>query len=170
MAYPTIDLAGYERLHDVERRVWYSPVAIVLAIIGFAAAGYAFWGLGRGFPVSPQHTFIGYAVFLGVYGCLLAYYYGYRFRRLKCPGCEQLMQPYLTDLGDEGGFGILRQVNISGRSYRPPYHEDDDRPWVRLMLHVRACPDCKKFVSCSRLHFETCSEEELAQIRQRVGA
>ena len=168
--YSSINLAGYERLKDLERQIWYSPVAIVLSVIGFVAAGYAFWGLSRGFPMTPQHTFIGYAVVLGAYGCLIAYYHVYRFRRVRCPCCDRIMQPYVTDLGDEPDFSILRQVNIGGRAYRHPYDEDDHRPWVRLMLHVRACTKCKTFVNCCRLHLETCTDEELAVIRQRVGA
>ena len=166
--YPTIDLAGYQRLQDFERRIWYSPVAIVLSVIILAAAGYAFWGLSRGFPTTPHHTFIGYALVLGAYGSFFAYC-RYRFRYLKCPDCQQLMQPYITDLSEERPFNLLPQVRFGGRTYRRPYDEDDHRPWIRLMLHVRACDHCKTFVNCSRLHFETCTDEELSQIRHRVA-
>src|SRR4051812_17131804 len=95
---PFIELQNYERLHDVERRIWYSPMAIILAAPGLAAAAYTFWGLSQGFIVAPQHLFVGYGVFLAAYGALLAYYHAYRFRRVKCPGCDAVMQPYVADL------------------------------------------------------------------------
>lgn len=167
--HPTIDLAGYQRLTDLERRIWYSPVAIVLALIGLVAAACTFWGLSRGFILEPQYFIAGYAVFLAAYGALFAYYHAYRFRRLKCPGCEQLMQPYITDIDDSPRLKFLQQVQIAGRYYRRPYDEDDHRPWVRLMIHIRACPECKTFVNCSRLHLQTCTDEELSQIHQRLA-
>ena len=167
--YPTIDLAGYQRLHDVERRIWYSPAAIVLALIGLCAAAYTFWGLSRGFVLAPQHMMVSYAVFLAAYGALAAYYHAYRFRLLKCPGCEQVMRPYITDLDDSPRLKFLQQVQIAGRYYRRPYDEDDHRLWVRLMIHIRGCPECKTFVNCYRLHLESCTEEELGQIRQRIA-
>jgi hypothetical protein len=77
------------------------------------------------------------------------------------------MQPFINDV-DDPGPRILRVVEIAGRFYRPPYSEDDNRPWIRLMVHIRACPTCKTFVNCSRLHYETCTEEELGLIRKRV--
>jgi len=159
-----IDLTGYERLHDVERRIWYSPAAIVLGLIGLAAAAYTFWGLSRGF-ILPH---VGYGVFLATYGLLFAYYFWYRFQRVKCPGCDQIMQPYVTDVDVSLNLKLVRTVEIGGRHYREPWAEDDRRPWVRLMWRVCACEACKTYVNCSRLYLETCTDEELAQIRQRV--
>jgi hypothetical protein len=167
---PWIELAGYERLHDLERRIWYSPVAIGLFLVGLGAAAYTFWSLSHGIVFFSDHLFLGYAIFLAPYGALFCYYFGYRFRRLKCPGCGELMQPYVTDMEEGSWRRFIQAFEIQGRYYRRPYDEDDHRPWVRLQKRVYACQRCNAFVDCSRLHFETCTEDELEQIRQRVGA
>lgn len=167
---PSIELRHYERLHEVERRIWYSPIAIGLALVGLVAAGYTFWALSRGFIVVYGQVFAGYAVVLAAYGAMLFYYFGYRFQRVKCPGCGEIMRPFVTDLDESPKLKLLTTIEIGGRHYRQPYDEDDRRPWIRLMAKVRACLECKKYVNCSRLHFETCTEEELGKIRQRVGA
>jgi hypothetical protein len=166
---PFIELAGYQRLEDVERRIWYSPTAIVLGVLGLCAAGYMFWALIRGIVVAPEQFALGYAFFLAAYGALFAYYHWHRFRNVKCPGCEQVMQPYVADLDGGSATRLLSRVEIGGRHYRPPYEEDDHRPWIRLMAMVRACRECKTYVSCSRLHYESCTDEELGLIRQRVA-
>src|SRR5262245_13843791 len=164
-----IELDGYQRLEEVERRIWYAPPAIGLAGVGLVGAGLITWSLWRGVVNAPAYLASGYAVFLGAYGALFAYYHWHRFHRVECPQCEQVMQPYLTDLDDNYGLGLLGGVNIDGRRYRPPYDEDDRRPWVRLMAMVRACRRCQTYVNCSRLHYETCTDEELGQIQQRMG-
>jgi hypothetical protein len=163
-----IDLAGYRRLPEVERAIWYSPVTIGLALVALVGAVYAFGALGRGFIVEPMHFMVGYAILLGGYGATFAYCQGYRFRHVKCPGCDEVMQPYIADLDSSPNYQLLGSVEIGGRYYRRPYDEDDRRPWVRLMVRVRACGQCQTFVSCSRLHRETCTEEELGKIGQRV--
>jgi hypothetical protein len=168
--YPVIDLNGFERLRDVERRIFYSPTAILLTLIGLGGGVYLFWSLRLGVEVFPQSFLIGYGIFLASYLGLLAYFYLYRFRRLACTSCGQRMQPFAADL-DEGGWRrFIRAVQIDGRYYRQPFDADDVRPSVRLMKLVRACPPCGTFVDCSRLLQETCTEEELAQIRGRAGA
>jgi len=145
-------------------------MAVVIAVLGLAAAAYTFWGMSRGFIVADQQVFVSYALFLAAYGALFFYYFGYRFQRVKCPGCDQIMRPYVTDANESLSLKLLRTVEIGGRHYRPPWDEDDRRPWVRLMAKVRACPKCKKYVNCSRLRLETCTDEELSAIRQRVPA
>ena len=137
---PFIELADYERLRDLERRTYYSPVAILLTLVGLAGGVYWFWGLRRGLEVFPQTFLLGYGIFLAAYLGLLAYYYGFRFRRLKCPGCDQIMQPYLANL-DEGGWRrFIRAIEVDGRYYREPFDADDARPWVRLMKSVWRLP------------------------------
>ena len=164
---PHIELAGFRRLEDEERRIWYAPPAFALAAVGLVGFGFMFWSLCRGVIESPQYMAVGYAIFLPAYGGLFAYYHWYRFSRVKCPGCGQVMQPFVADSAECSGFRFLGTREIGGRFYRPPYNEDDRRPWIRLMIMVRACVPCRKFVSCSRLHYETCTEEELGLIRQR---
>jgi len=167
---PWIELAGYQRLHDLELRIWYSPVAIGLFLIGLGAAAYIFWSLSQGILSFSNHLILGYAIFLASYGALFCYYFGYRFRHLKCPGCGELMQPFVADMEEGRWRNFIQAIEIKGRYYRRPYDEDDRRPWIRLQKMVRACPRCKSFVDCSRLHFESCTEDELEQIRQQVGA
>jgi hypothetical protein len=168
---PFIELAGFERLHALERRVYYSPVAIFLTLIALGAAVYWFWSLGLGVErFFAEPFFIGYGVFLASYAGLICYYYLYRFRRLPCPSCGQIMQPYVADMGEGGWRRMIFAIEIGGRYYRQPYDEDDRRPWIRLMKHVRACRDCRKFFDCSRLVMETCTEDELALLEQRVRA
>src|SRR5688572_11461515 len=103
---PTIDLAGFERLHVLERRIYYSPTAIVLALVGIAGCVYWFWSLRRGLDAFRRDFFIAYGLFLASYLGTLAYLYGYRFRRLRCPGCDQRMQEFTADM-DEGGWRRL---------------------------------------------------------------
>src|SRR5262245_34170391 len=131
---PHIELASYRRLEDVERQIWYSPAAIALAAVGLLGFAFMFWSLGRGIVVEPQYLAVGYAIVLAAYGGLFAYYHWHRFSRVKCPGCGELMQPFVTDSADTPGFRFLGGREIAGRYYRPPYDENDRRPWVRLML------------------------------------
>lgn len=168
--YPAIDLAGFRRLADLERRVLYSPVAVVLVLIGVAGGLYVLWELPRGVEALPRSLMVGYGTFLVSYVALMAYYYAWRFPRLRCPQCERSMSPHVADM-DEGDWRlILWAIEIGGRYYRRPHGEDDRRPWIRLMRHVRACPECRTFVECSSLHFETCSDEELSTLQQRFPA
>src|SRR5262245_21260458 len=95
-----IILSGYQRLEDLERRVWYSPMAIVITMVCLGAGANMFWGLSRGIINDPQRLVVGYAIFLAAYGALYAYYHAYRFRFLKCPGCEQVMKPHIAYLDD----------------------------------------------------------------------
>src|SRR5262245_48820805 len=129
---PYIELAGFRRLEDVERRIWYAPTAIVLSVVGLVGAAVAFWSLSRGFFAAPRYLTAGYVVVLGAYGALFAYYHWYRFRRVLCPGCGQCMQPYLADSAEIPGFRFLGARQIDGRFYRAPFDENDRRPWVRL--------------------------------------
>src|SRR3954469_17162351 len=94
---PSIDLTGYKRLEDLERRIWYSPPSIALYSIGCAGAFYELWNLRQGLAAIPRGMFVGHGLFVASYALLWAYFYGYRFRRLKCPGCDQLMQPFIAD-------------------------------------------------------------------------
>jgi hypothetical protein len=158
-----IDLKGYERQHNLERQVWYSPIAIGIGLLGLAAAAYTFWNLTRGVVIAPFQLFVGYGAFLLAYFGLLAYYYAYRFRRLKCPGCGKGFQPHVADMS------LVQSLEIGGRYYRRPHDGDDQRPWIRLMRMVRACQRCKTFVDCSRFHYETCTKDELYQIEQRAA-
>jgi hypothetical protein len=169
--HPVIELKGYRRLVDVERRIMRSPVGWTLVLIGMGGAIYGVWSLREGLTMFPPRLLIGYVIFLATYLGLLAYLYGYRFRTLKCPGCEQLMQAGIADL-DEGGWQQrwLRAVEVNGRFYRRPYDEDDRRPWVRLMKLVRACPQCRTFVDCSHVSHETCTEDELTRLQDRSPA
>jgi len=167
---PTIDLGGYQRLTDLERRIWYSPLSIAVYSIGLAGAAYEFWNLRGGLAAIPRGMFIGHGLFIASYVFLWAYFYGYRFRRLKCPGCDQRMQPFVADFDDGPWRRFIMAIEIGGRFYRRPYGEDDRRSWIRLMKHVRACPGCHTFVDCSRLHQQSCTDAELAQLRQRLPA
>jgi len=177
--YSSLGLSGYRRLSELERAVWYSPVAIAIAIVGLVGAIFALWGISRGVTQFPPQLVFGYAAFLAAYGALFAYYHAYRFQRLSCPDCGERMQAFVSDLDDNSQEKdsqpkhslpkMLARVRFGGRSYRPPYDEDDRRPWVRLMVHVRACQGCKTFVSCARVHFETCTPDELAEISRRVA-
>ena len=164
---PFIELAGFRRLEEEESRIWYAPPAFGLAGVGLVGAGVILWSMSRGILNSTPYLVAGYAIFLGSYGLLFLYYHWYRFSRVKCPGCGQTMQPFLTDSPDNPCFRFLGGLRIGGRHFQPPHDEHDRRPFVRLMLMVRACPACKTFVSCSRLHYQTCTEEELGQIRER---
>jgi len=168
--HPLIDLTGFERLRALERRVYYSPVAIALALIGLCGGAYVLWSLRLGPEMFSQHFLIGYGLFLASYLGLLGYLYVYRFRRLACPSCGQLMQAFVADLDDGTWRRFIFALEINGRYYRRPYDEDDRRPWIRLMKQVRACPRCRTIVDCSRLLHETCTDEELEQIRQRAVA
>jgi ferredoxin len=165
----TIELSRFERLHELERRVWYSPVAIGLGLLAIGAAGYTFWNLKRGLLVEPQHMFVGYGAFLILYFSLLAYIYAYRFPRLKCPGCGKCMPACVADTEEGGWRSVVYAVEINGRFYRQPLDEDDRRPWIRVMRMVRACSGCQTFVDCARFHFETCSEDELYEIERRAA-
>jgi hypothetical protein len=161
-----IELAGFRRLMDVERRIWYAPAAFALGGVGLVGFGFMFWSLCRGVVQQPLYLAIGYAIFLAAYGGLFAYYQWYRLSRVKCPGCGQVLQPYVADCGDWPRFRFLARREINGRFFRPPYDEDDRRPWVRLMVIVRGCKACKTYVSCARLHFETCTAAELSLLQQ----
>src|SRR5262245_57186371 len=151
---PHIELAGFRRLEDVERGIWYSPAAIALAAVGLVGSVIVLWCLARGAIVQPQFLAVGYGIFLASYGGLFVYYHWYRFSRVKCPGCGRILEPFVSDYADSPAFRFLGGREIGGRYYRAPYNENDRRPWVRLMLMVRGCTACKTFVSCSRLHFE----------------
>jgi hypothetical protein len=160
-----IELAGYERLRDQERRIWYSPVAIVLALVGLAGAGYAFYHLRGGLEDFPARSYYGLGVLALSYLALAVYYYGYRFRRVKCPSCDTVMRRYVADMDDGSWRRFIRAYERDGRYYREPFGEDDTRRWVRLMKVVRACPECRTYVDCARLHEQTCTEEELARLQ-----
>ena len=41
--HPPIDLDGFQRLSDLERRIWYSPVSIMVYLIGLSGAVYEIW-------------------------------------------------------------------------------------------------------------------------------
>lgn len=165
----TIDLKSFKRLPDLERRVWYSPVAIGIGLAGLAAAAYTFWCLTRGMILAPQHLFIGYGAFLIAYFGLMAYYYAYRFPNLKCPGCGKHMSAFVADTEEGGWRSVVKALEINGRFYKKPFDDDDRRPWVRVMRMIRACPKCKTFVDCARFHFETCDENELHQLERRAA-
>jgi hypothetical protein len=165
---PSIHLAGYQRLKDLERRIWYSPLSLAVYAIGLAGAAYGFWNLRGGVAAIGPGVLVGHGVFIGSYALLWAYFYGYRFRRLKCPGCGEVMQPFLADFEEGPWRRFILAIEIGGRYYRRPYGEDDRRSWIRLMKHVRACPCCKTYVDCSRMHQQTCTEAELAQLYQRL--
>jgi hypothetical protein len=143
--HPFIELEGYERLHALERRIAYSPTAIILSLIGLAGGVYSFSRLGREPEVLSANFLLGYGVVLATYLALLAYYYGYRFRRLKCPGCGLLMQAHIADMEEGAWRRLILAFEKDGRYYRRPYGEDDPRPWIRLMRVVRACPRCRRF-------------------------
>jgi hypothetical protein len=166
---PVIELTGFERLHALERRIYYSPVAVGLALIGIGGCVYWFWSMRRGLDAFPVSFFIAYGLFLISYLGTLAYLYGYRFRRLKCPGCDQQMQAFAADMGEGAWRRLILAFEIEGRYYRRPLDEDDRRPWVRLMKGVRACTKCRTFVDCSRLHQETCTAEELEVLEGRFS-
>jgi hypothetical protein len=165
-----IDLAFYERLHALERRLWYSPIGLALFVIGIAGGAYAFWNMGSGpdFFSRPHDVCLGYGVFMGSYLALFCYYV-VRFGRAKCPRCHERMQGYVADFGEGRWRSFICTIEINGRCYRQPYSEDDTRPWIRLMKMVRACPQCRTYVESGRIHEETCTEEELELIGQRVG-
>jgi hypothetical protein len=164
----TIALTGYQRLHDLERRVWYSPVAIGIGLAGLSAAAYTFWCLTRGLLIAPQHLFIGYGAFISAYVGLFVYYYAYRFPHLKCSGCGRHMSSFVADTEEGGWRNVVKALEINGRFYRQPLDGDDHRPWIRVMRMVRSGPDCKTFVDCARFHFETCDEDELYEIERRA--
>jgi hypothetical protein len=166
-ACPTIELAGFQRLADLQRRVNCSPVAVLLVLIGVAGGIHVLWSLRLGVEAMPQSLLVGYGTFMASYLGLLAYYHWYRFPRLRCPQCGERMQANLADLDDASRPKLLSTVELSGRYYLRPYDEDDRRPWVRLMRLVRACAGCKTFIECSHLHFETCTADELALLEQR---
>jgi hypothetical protein len=166
--HPYIELKGFQRLRNLERRIFYSPVVIIVTLIGLAGGAYVLWNLRRGIEEFPKTILIGYGTFVVHYLGLMVYLFGYRFRHLKCPGCGQVMQAFLADM-DEGTWRrFIQAFEIGGRYYRRPYDEDDRRPWVRLMQSVRACRHCRTYVNCSHIRFETCTEEELAQLQQRL--
>ena len=167
---PTIELAGFQRLVELERRVIHSPVAVLLVLIGVAGAIHALWSLRLGVEAMPRSLLVGYGTFLASYAGLLAYYFLYSFPRLRCPGCSQRMQAFIADVDDGSWRQFIQAFEIGGRYYRRPHDEDDRRPWIRLMRLVRACPRCKTFIECSHLHYETCTEEELAHLRERFPA
>src|SRR3954451_4055292 len=157
--YPPIDLAGYRRLLDVERRIWYSPISILVYLIGLAGAAYGFWNLKHGLAAIPRGMFIGHGLFIASYAMLWAYFYGYRFRRLKCPDCGQQMQSFAADFEEGPWRRFIMAIEIGGRFYPRPYGEDNFRHWIRLMNLARACPRCHTFVDCSRMHQQTCTDE-----------
>jgi len=165
---PSIDLSGYRRLQDIERRIWYSPLAVTIYAISLAGAVYGFWGLRKGIANIGTHIFVAHVVFMASYGLLWAYFYGYRFSRLKCPDCHEPMQPFVADFEEGPWRRFIMAIERGGRYYRRPYNEDDRRSWIRLMKHVCACPHCKTYVDCARMHQETCTEQELAQLCQRL--
>jgi hypothetical protein len=167
---PSIDLAGYQRLTELERRIWYSPLSIAVYAISLAGAAYEFWNLRAGIAAITRGMLIGHALFIASYVFLWAYFYGYRFRRLKCPGCGELMQGFLADFEEGPWRRFIMAIEIGGRYYRRPFGEGDHRSWIRLMKHIRACPRCKTYVDCSRMHQQTCSEAELGQVYKRVPA
>jgi len=164
----SIDLTGYKRLQDLERRIWYSPVSILMYAISLAGAAYEFWNLRGGLETIPRGLLVGHVLMIASYALLWSYFYGYRFRCLKCPGCDQLMQPFLADFAEGPWRRFIMAIEIGGRYYRRPFDEDDRRSWIRLMKHIRACPTCKTYVDCSRMHQQTCTEAELAQLYERL--
>ena len=44
----SINLTSYQRLTELERRIWYSPLSIAVYAIGLAGAAYGFWNLRGG--------------------------------------------------------------------------------------------------------------------------
>ena len=168
--YPPIELAGFQRMSDLERRIWYSPVSIMVYLISLSGAVYEIWNFQNGLAAIPRSILVGHGLFIGSYALMWAYFYGYRFPRLKCPGCEQLMQPFVADFEEGPWRRFIMAIEIGGRFYRRSFDKDDGRRWIRLMKMVRACPRCRTFVDCSRLHQQTCTEEELAQLYKRLPA
>jgi hypothetical protein len=120
--------------------------------------------LRRGLDAFPWDFAIAYGTFLASYLGLLAYLYGYRFRRLACPGCSERMLSFVADMDDGTWRHWLGVRQFEGRFYREPLDADDPRPWVRWMKSVRACLRCRTYVDCSRLIEETCTEAELGQL------
>jgi len=161
---PTIDLAGYRRLSDLERHIWYSPLSVAVYLICLAAVAFELWNLRRGLVAIPRSILVGHALFVASYAVLWAYFYGYRFRQLKCPGCDQLMQPFVADLEDGTWRRFMWAFAIGGRFYRRAYQKHGRGPWIHLMRTVCACPRCRTFVDCSRLHQQPCTLEELTQL------
>jgi hypothetical protein len=169
MRYPFVELVGYRHFRELQRRIIYSPVAILLVLVGLAGAVYGlgnFWR--RGLAAFPQDFLLGTGIFIGSYVLLMTYYYGFRFRYLKCPDCSGAMQPFLADQEDGTWRRFMLAFEIGGKYYRRPRDSDDPRPWVRLMRYVRACPRCRTFVDCSYIHEQACTPEELEQLQQRV--
>jgi hypothetical protein len=161
---PTIDLSDYQQLSYLERRIWYSPVSVIVYLICLAPAAIGLWNLKHGHLAIPA-ILSGHAMFIICYFVLWAYFYGYCFGRLKCPGCDQLMQPFVAELEDGKWWGFkLKAFEIGGRFYHRSYDKHGRGPWMRLMRRVRACPHCHTFVDCSHLHEEPCTVDELTQL------
>jgi hypothetical protein len=161
---PTIDLAGYQRLAHLERQVWYSPLNVTVYLICLAPAAIGIWNLKHD-HVAILGILCGHAMFILCYFVLSAYFYSYCFGRLKCPGCDQLMQPFVAELEEGTWWGFnLRAFEFGGRFYHRSYHKLGRGPWMRLMRTVRACPCCHTFVDCSHLHEEPCTLDELTQL------
>jgi hypothetical protein len=167
---PMIDLVGYERLSYLERQVWYSPLSVTVYLICVAPAAFGLWNLKHAHLAIPS-ILCGHALFVICYFVLWAYFYGYRFGQLKCPGCDQRMQPFVADLQDRTWWGFrLRAFEIDGHFYHRSYHKHGRGPWTRLMRRVRACPCCRTFVDCSYVHEEPCTLDELTQLYRRHPA
>lgn len=138
---------------------WQASALSYVPTICCAESGNDFMQVTQGGCVNAEQRAPGWPIF-----------YGYRFRRLKCPDCDQLTQAGIADLDESGPQRWLRAVELNGRFCLRPYDEDDRRPWVRLMKLVRACPRCRTFVDCSHISHETCTPEELTRLEERPMA
>jgi hypothetical protein len=165
--HPTIDLQGYERLRAIEKRIDYSPVGIVLLVIGCVGLGmlaYGLQGAFNGADSGPTIPLAGFGLTVGSF-CGLIGFLKWRLSRLKCPHCGAKLQRCSVDLTE----GIRWPgYEIDGRYYCQPFGDDHDhRPWVRLMKAVRVCEPCRSYVDGHELLQETCREDDLERIRRR---
>jgi hypothetical protein len=178
---PIIDLAGHQRLRSLEWELALSPVGIALTLMGIVALLLA--AAGAVFVIGSLFGFIALAEEEGVPiggglvlagGLLLGAYFGlgraYMYRRvarLPCPYCGGALSCYVADMEEaERGRWGEKGIYLDGHRYCAPLGDGDKRPWVRAMKEVWACVGSRAYIDFDEPHELTCSEEELARLRQ----
>jgi ketosteroid isomerase-like protein len=178
---PTLDLDGYRRQWPLERELYrWSPAWVALtlaAIVGLLLVGVGGLVLHANFGEEGDGHVIGVvavlagALFFGAYVGLGNLYKFRLLARLRCLHCGGALGRYVADLGEaERGRWGVKGVVLDGRRYSAPFLGDGDRrKWVRAMKEVWACVACRGYVDSCEPHERTCSEDELARLRNLFG-
>jgi hypothetical protein len=168
--HPTINLSGYQRQRELERRLSYSPVGFALAAVGCVGLGVLAVGQYATFQNSDFSfgiLLVGFGITLGAFGGM-AGYLTWRLSRLKCPCCGGATPRFVTDLSEDSRGRWIARYEIDGRYCCPPFGDDNDtRPFVRLMNVVRACQACRTYFNFGEIHQQTCLEDDWERIHRR---